>query len=284
MKKIYLKMFSILFIGSIGITAYAQGTWKTTGTETTVLPSTAITMGAITGLSCMHSDAANIIGKSDANAPAVSYNGVTWDNLSFVQGATNGMYYAFRPTSYGILDIPVKMGSGKSTFVLELTDLCPDNADIAALTSNMPGADLITIDPTYFSTPLVYDTYHKTSRTWSGNGAADTMQFTGGNVYLVMSFPVVANKTYVVGCFGSKLMLRGVNYIVTTSVNERPAIKGISYNGTQVLNENNQKIELFNMSGRLITRASSSIPTDNLPKGVYIVRTTGSNGVMKFCK
>ncbi|MDO9255633.1 MAG: T9SS type A sorting domain-containing protein [Bacteroidales bacterium] len=282
MKKIYLKMFSILLMGSIGISAYAQGIWKTTGTETAISASTDIPMG-ITGLSCMHSDAATVIGKTDVGAASVSYHGVTWNNESMVQGGTNGMYYAFRSTSDGILDIPVKMGSAKKTFILELTDACPYSAVLADVTAAFPTGDQIFIDPAYFTLPLVYDTYHKTSRTWSG-ATADTMQFTGANVYLVMSFPVVPNKTYVVGVIGSKLMLKGVNYIVTTSVKETPAIKGISFNGTQVLNEKGQKIELYNMAGKLIIRSSSSIPTDNLPRGVYVVRTTGSNGVMKFCK
>jgi len=71
---------------------------------------------------------------------------------------------------------------------------------------------------------------------------------------------------------------------LTTSVKEKPAIKGISFNGTQVLNEKGQKIELYTLSGKLINRSSSSISTENLPKGVYIVRVTGSNGILKFCK
>lgn len=69
-----------------------------------------------------------------------------------------------------------------------------------------------------------------------------------------------------------------------TSIRETPAIKGITFNGTQVMNEKGQKIELYNMSGKLITRTSSSLSTDNLPKGVYIVRVSGSNGIMKFSK
>jgi hypothetical protein len=280
MKKIYLKMFSILLIGSIGISAYAQGTWKTTGTEPVISPSTAIATG-IAGLSLMHSDLATIVGKTDVGATSVTYNGVTWANESYVQGTTNGMYYAFRSTSDGILDIPVKMGSGKKTFIVQLTDACPDNANLAALTSNIGTGDGIIGTPAYFTLPSVYDTYHATNGTWDGTVA---IQSTGANVYMVMSFPVVANKTYVVGVLGSKLMLKGVNYIVTTAVRETPAIKGISFNGTQVLNEKGQKIELYTMSGKLINRSSSSISTENLPKGVYIVRITGSNGVMKFSK
>ena len=38
-------MFSVLFLGFIGVTTYAQGTWKATGSESAILPSTAITMG-----------------------------------------------------------------------------------------------------------------------------------------------------------------------------------------------------------------------------------------------
>jgi hypothetical protein len=280
MKKIYMKMFSILLMGSIGISAYSQGTWKTTGTEAAISASTEIPMG-IAGLSCMHSDAATIIGKTDVGATSVVYNGITWDNESFVQGSTNGMYYAFRSTSDGILDIPVKMGSAKKTFILELTDACPYSAVLADVTAAFPTGDLIFTNPTYYTLPLVYDTYHATTGTWDGTVA---MQSTGANVYMVMSFPIVPNKTYIVGVMGSKLMLKGVNSIVTTSVKETPAIKGISFNGTQVLNEKGQKIELYNMAGKLITQSSSSISTDNLPKGVYVVRIAGSNGVMKFIK
>jgi hypothetical protein len=281
MKKIYLKMFSILLIGSIGVSAYAQGTWKTTGTEAAIAPSTAITMTGITGLECMHSDAATVLGKTDVGATSVSYHGVTWSNESYIQGSTNVMYYAFRPTSDGILDIPVKMSGGKKTFVLELTDACQYSSVLADLTAAYQTGDQIFAVADNYTLPLVYDTYNNTTGTWNGTVAINSSTV---NQYLVMSFPVVANKTYVVGVVGSKLMLKGVNYIVTTSVKETPAIKGISFNGTQVLNEKGQKIELYNISGKLITRSSSSISTDNLPKGVYVVRITGSNGVMKFCK
>lgn len=275
-------MFSILFIGSIGISAYAQGTWKTTGTEAAIPASTEITTG-ITGLSCMHSDGSTITAKTDAGAAVVTYHSITWDNASYLQGTTNGMYFAFRPTADGILDIPVKMSANKKTFILELTSDCPYQSELANLTAFFDTGDKIWLDPTtsYFTLPSVYDTYNNTTGTWNGTASINTSTATQ---YMVMSFPVLANKTYVVGVLGSKLQLKGANFIVTTSVKETQAIKGISFNGTQVLNEKGQKIELYNISGKLITRSSSSIATDNLPKGVYVVRTTGSNGVMKFCK
>lgn len=67
----------------------------------------------------------------------VEYNDVTWDTDGCYQAFKNGMYYAFRPTKDGILDIFVRMTRGKPTFILELTDDCPDNANLAALTTNI---------------------------------------------------------------------------------------------------------------------------------------------------
>lgn len=283
MRKIYLKMFSILFVGSIGISAYAQGTWKTTGTEAAIAASTPITMGTISGLSCMHSDGSTITAKTDVGAAVVTYHGISWDNESYLQGSTNGMYFAFRSTEDGILDIPTKMSANKKTFILELTSDCPYQSELENLTAFFDTGDKIWLDPatSYFTLPSVYDTYNNTTSTWNGTTSINTSSTTQ---YMVMSFPVLANKTYVVGVLGSKLQLKGANFIVTTSVKETPAIKGITYTGTQVLNEMGQKIEMYNISGKLIARTSTSLSTDNLPKGVYIVRVAGTNGIMKFSK
>lgn len=278
MKKIYSKMFSILFLGFIGISSFAQGTWKTTGTETAINPGTAITTG-ITGLTVMHSDAATIIGKTDV-ATTVTYNNITWDNQSFVQGSTNGMYFAFRPTNNGTLDIPVKMGSAKKTFVLELTDACPNNTDLAALTTNLATGDLIFGNATYFSLPSVYDTYNQTTNTWDGTLA---IQSTGANVYLVMSFPVLANKTYVVGVMGSKLMLRGANYTITTKVNSLSSGQevGIYPNPAKgnvaVKMKESSRIAIYNATGalmkqQLVTPSDNNVDISGLVPGVYYVK------------
>jgi hypothetical protein len=72
MKNFYLKMISILFLGFIGITTYSQGTWKATGSEAVISPSTEIAIMGITNLSCMHSDATTIVGKSDAGPTVVT--------------------------------------------------------------------------------------------------------------------------------------------------------------------------------------------------------------------
>jgi hypothetical protein len=288
MKNFYLKMFSVLFLGFIGITTYAQGTWKATGSEGTILPSTAITLG-ITNLTCMHSDAANVIGKTDVGATVVSYNGVTWDNEAMIQGATNGMYYALLPAGSGTLDISVKMGSAKKTFVLELTDalwtsISATAGDLAALTAALGTADGITGNASYFVLPAVYDTYNNTTGTWDGTVA---IQSTGANVYLVMSFPVTANKTYIVGCFGSKLMLRGVYAGITVNVRDiqaqemkifpNPAAEIVSFD----LKEPSE-ISIYNSAGILMKQqlaypSRNSVNISDLNPGLYFVKMKNNN-------
>jgi hypothetical protein len=191
------------------------------------------------------------------------------------------MYFAFRPTSNGTLDIPVKMGSDKKTFVLELTDACPDNADLAALTTNLQDGNNILGTPTYFTLPSVYDTYHATTGTWDGTVAIQT---TGANVYMVMSFPVVANKTYVVGVLGSKMMLRGINYVATSSkVQEIGAGQKIEVfpnpaKGNVVVKmKETTKIGIYSAGGslqkqQLITPTDNNVDISALVPGVYFIK------------
>lgn len=279
MEKNYKKMLSILCLGLISVSAFAQGTWKTTGTETAISASTAITTG-ITGITLMHSDAATVIGKSDTGATPVTYNSVTWDNLAMIQGSTNGMYYAARTTSNGILDVSVKMGSAKATFVLELTDACPDNADIAALTTNTASGSTIYGTTTYFVLPSVYDTYNNTTGTWNGSAA---IQSSGSNQYMVMSFPVSANKTYVFGVNGSKLMLRGLNFKVTTAVAPvNSDLKIFSFQnpakGNVILQlKESVQIGIYNTVGalmlqKMVTPSENNVDLSGLKSGVYLIK------------
>jgi len=69
-----------------------------------------------------------------------------------------------------------------------------------------------------------------------------------------------------------------------TSVTQIPNDIGVSFNGSQILNEKGLKLEVYNVLGKLITRSSSTVSTSNFPKGVYIVRIRESNGVLKFSK
>jgi hypothetical protein len=296
MKKLYSKMLLILFLGLTGISAYAQGTWKAIGTETTINPSTAIALG-ITNLTSMHSDAGTnyVVGKTDVGAPTVSYNGVDWNNEAFIQGVTNGMYYAFLPSVSGTLDIATKIGSAKKAFILEITDACwtslsTTSGDLAKLTNSYSNGTNFTTTPAYFTTPSVYDTYHLTTGTWDGS---TNFQESGANAYPVMSFAVTANKTYVVGVFGSKFMLRGVNLSIPTRIvdNETPEEMKIFPNpakGNVYLKTNElTSVSIYNSSGILVKQQKASpslnnIDVSGLNPGVYYVKAANDKKAQKL--
>lgn len=275
----------LLFIAVIVAAMFtnAQGTWKAAGTEASVAAGTEMTLG-ISNLKAVPSDASGVVGKTDNGAPTTTYHDVSYDNAAYVQGSTNGMYYAFLPSKSGTLDIAVKMGSGKKTFVLEVKDefytssMSTTVGDLASLTAGYGTADGIGV--ANCNLPSVYDTYNNSTGTWDGTVA---IQSSGSNAYIVMSFPVTANKTYVVGCYGSKLMLRGVSYAATTNVSNIPA------SGFKVYpNPVNDKlfvdvtepteIGIYNFTGSLVLQKSvitlqESIDVSGLSTGMYLVRS-----------
>lgn len=295
---------TLLFIAAIAATmaVNAQGTWKATGTEAQIAPGTEIATG-IANLKVVNSDPGNnadpgVIGKTDTGATDVNYHDVTWDNQAFVQGTTNNMYFAFLPAQSGTLDVSVKMGSGKKTFVLELTDAGYASSfnpvtpgDLAGLTTENPKVDGFLGSTDFYTLPAVYDTYNKTTGTWNNSTA---IQSTGSNVYLVMSFPVTANKTYVVGCSGSKLMLRGVNYIASgssSSINQKmPEFKLFPNpaSGKVYMNVSEPTaIGIYNIAGALIkqqvaTSSQNAINISDLHSGVYFVKTMNNNMTQKL--
>jgi hypothetical protein len=283
MKKLYMTMLSVLFTGLIGISAYGQGTWKADSTIPEITPHTEIEMG-ITGLTCMHSDVSNVVGKPDKGAATVEYNGVTYDNPAMIQGVNNGMFYAWLPTEDGTLDISVKMSANKKTFIIELTSSCPDNADLTALTTNNNTADAIAQNAAYFTTPLVYDTYSQAEHTWDGTANASTE-----TAYIVFSWPVTANKTYVTGCFGSKMMLRGVNYMTEASglnnirTIQLPDIFPNPAAGTVIVKmDRSTGIGIYNTVGllmkqQLVTPSDNKVDISGLEPGVYFIRDMNGN-------
>lgn len=246
----------------------AQGIWFAAANETTYAASTELGFG-IENLQCMHSDASGIVEKTDEGAPVVEYNGVTYDNAAFIQGSNNGMFYAFLPSADGTLDISVKMSSNKKTFVLELKDelftasLGTTVGDIATLcllgTADLESLPLISTDVSNF--PTVYDTYTKSETTWDGTLAP---QETGESVYMVFSFPVTSGKTYAFGCFGSKIMIRGVNFVT---------------GGTNV--------DLTNFDATVVSEEYYSITGQRLAepqKGLNIIKKIMSDGTIKTSK
>jgi len=279
---------TLLFIAAITLTIFAnaQGSWFATGEEGTILTSTDVVLG-VPKLNAMASDVSGVTGKTDAGAPAVSLNGVDYTNEAYVQGSNNGMYYAFLPAGSGTLDVAIKMGSGKKTFILEVNDdlyatMSATIGDIAALTTNLSTADLITTD--YYTTPDVYDTYNQTEGTWDGTVA---MQSTGANVYLVASIPVTANKTYVVGCYGSKLMLRGATLAITTGISNNYTSEFKIFpnpaSGKFYLNVNEPtEIGIYSITGQLVKQqlvasSKNSVNVNDLQSGVYFVKMMNNN-------
>jgi hypothetical protein len=281
---------TLLFIAVIIAAMFtnAQGTWKAVGTEASVAAGTEMTLG-IPNLKAVPSDAAGVVGKTDSGAPTTTYNGISWDSQAIVQGSTNGMYFAFLPSKSGTFDIAIKMGSAKKTFFLELkneayTSISATVGDLAALAAGYPTADGIAA--ANFTTPSVYDTYHATNGTWDGT---TNFQSTGANVYFAASFPVTANKTYVIGCYGSKLMLRGVSLATTTNVGKIPASDFRVYpnpaNGRVFIDVNEPtNIGIYNLVGNLVAEKTIStsgefIDVRNFVPGMYFVRSTTTQGI-----
>ena len=60
--------------------------------------------------------------------------------------------------------------------------------------------------------------------------------------------------------------------------------KGITFNGNEVLNSNNRNIEVFNILGKQIGKSTTNFDMTAFPKGIYLVRTEGVNGALKFTK
>lgn len=289
MKKFYLTMLSVLFTGLIGISSYAQGIWIADSLMPEVAPSTEIAMG-ITGLSCMHSDVSNVVGKGDLEPLAIEYEGVTYDNPTMIQGVTNGMFYAWRTAEEGTFVLYVKMSPNKKTFIIELTSSCPGSSDLATLTTNFSTANDITGNNSYFTTPTVYDTYSQAENTWDGNAVASTE-----GTHIVFSWPVKANKTYVTGCFGSKMMVKAANYITAASGLENfrtvqlPDIFPNPATGNVFVKmDRSTEIGIYNTAGillkqQLVTPSDNMVDISGLESGLYFIRDiSGNNKAQKL--
>ncbi|MDA3878919.1 MAG: hypothetical protein PF436_00900 [Prolixibacteraceae bacterium] len=260
MKRILLIVMAVF----TSVVINAQGTWFSAANETTYDAGTELGFG-IDNLECMHSDVSGIIEKSDEGAPIVEYNGVTYDNAAFIQGSNNGMYYAFLPSADGTLDLSVKMSSNKSTFVLEMKDVFfqgmgMEVSDIQALTSQIGTADML-IDPNFADYPTVYDTFNEAEKTWNGT---ENAQETGDSQHMVFSFPVTSGKTYVFGCFGSKIMIRGVNFATGNSAKDIA-----NFNATVVSKE------FYSITGQKLVEPQ---------KGLNIIKKIMSDGTVQTSK
>ncbi len=270
MKKNYTKLFSILCLGLISVSSYAQGTWQAITPDPS--PGATIAVGTelgfgITGLTVMNTAPEGVTQKSDAGAPA---DGIFTPTGILQANTTNASYYAFKPASSGVLKVACKIGNNKPMFIYELaeTDLAT-----AATSGNVIASG--------YGTAV-------TATLSDGSAFTEGITFTAvspaTNTYTTFTFNVTGGKVYAIGCTGSKLMLRGVDYTIVNGTPNVLADKGISFDGKTVINSMNKNIEIYNVLGKLIGKSSANFSMSELPKGIYIVRAEGINGAYKFTK
>ena len=76
--------------------------------------------------------------------------------------------------------------------------------------------------------------------------------------------------------------LSATNYDTHTAINPVLADKGVSFNGSEILNDKGLNLEVYNVLGKKVASAKTSISTTNFQKGIYIVRVSGLNDSLKI--
>lgn len=167
-------------------------------------------------------------------------------------------------------------------------------------TSGTPAVDYFTPTQRYLSFSVLGNstiTIHAISGSTSGVDRAlfitDGTKLIGSIVTPVTSILAEYSVTYTgpatkLYLFGNQAVnlyyMKVTNYDVTTSLKENLEVSGVSFNGQQILNENNLSLEVYNVLGKLVAKSTSSIDTDNFQKGIFIVRSNDSKGILKFIK
>jgi len=72
-------------------------------------------------------------------------------------------------------------------------------------------------------------------------------------------------------------------YLTATAVKQVLTDKGVSFNGTEIVNAKGLSLEVYSVLGKRVASSLTSIPTANFQKGVYIVRVSGTNDSLKIC-
>ncbi len=101
-----------------------------------------------------------------------------------------------------------------------------------------------------------------------------TITYTGPATTLYVFGNAACNLTY----------LSATNYVAPTAVNPVFADKGISYNGSHVLNSKGLDIEVYNMLGKKVANSTENISVEKFDKGIYLVRTEGIKETLKFVR
>ena len=98
-----------------------------------------------------------------------------------------------------------------------------------------------------------------------------TINYTGG-----------ATTLYVFCNASCNLALLSATNVVASSVPNVLSDKGITFNGSEITNTKGFEVEVYNALGKRITSSTSSIPTNNFQKGMYIVRIADTSAVLKI--
>ena len=77
-------------------------------------------------------------------------------------------------------------------------------------------------------------------------------------------------------------LLSATNYDTHTAVSAVLSDKGVSFNGSEIVNTQNLDIEVYSVLGKKVASSKTNISTTNFQKGVYVVRASGSNDSMKI--
>jgi len=101
-----------------------------------------------------------------------------------------------------------------------------------------------------------------------------TVTYTGGAATLYLYCSAASNLYF--------LSATNVVAVVTSSGNVL-SDKGVSFNGSEILNNKGLFLEVYNVLGKKITSSMTSIPTADFKKGVYIIRSSGLNDALKIC-
>jgi len=76
--------------------------------------------------------------------------------------------------------------------------------------------------------------------------------------------------------------LSATNYDTHTAISPVLVDKGVSFNGSEILNDKGLNLEVYNVVGKKIATSKTSISTANFQKGVYLVRAIGFNDSLKI--
>ncbi|MHB9141719.1 MAG: T9SS type A sorting domain-containing protein [Paludibacter sp.] len=126
------------------------------------------------------------------------------------------------------------------------------------------------------------------------NGTDSLTSFTSPGSYTDANSNTIPLTTYQYTGAAATLYLysvsSGVNIYLLAATSATPisslkavlSDKGVSFNGTEILNNKGLSIEVYSVLGKRIANSTKSLSTTNFQKGVYVVRVAGTNDALKI--